>query len=74
MIQVSQTQDSGYTVYSFDANNTKYEVLTDDGKTFQVYSSRKGLTGRTPPKVYDSLEDMGKRSKALNNLATLIAA
>lgn len=74
MIQVKQTQDSGYTIYSFEANNTTYEVLTSDGVEFTVYSSRNGLTGRTPPKVYGSLAEMAKRSKALENLAALIAA
>lgn len=73
MIQVKQTQDSGYTVYSFEANNTTYEVLTSDGAEFTVYSSRNGLTGRTAPKVY-TLPEMAKRSKALANLAALIAA
>lgn len=74
MIEVKQTQDSGYTVYSFQANNTSYEVLTTDNQEFTVYSSRNGLTGRTAPKVYDSLADLAKRSKALAHLAALIAA
>jgi len=74
MIEVKQTQDSGYTIYSFEANNTAYEVLTVDNIEFTVYSSRNGLSSRTAPKVYDSLADMAKRSKALANLAALIAA
>ncbi|MCK5127512.1 MAG: hypothetical protein KAR42_14750 [candidate division Zixibacteria bacterium] len=74
MIQVTTTIDDGYTVYKFEANNTEYEVLTDDGKTYQVWSNRKGCAGRTPPTCYDSLSDMAKRSKALANLATLIEA
>ena len=74
MLQVNQSFDSGYTVYSFEANNTEYEVLTEDNATFQVWSKRKGLSGRTAPKVYFSLAEMAKRSKALSHLATLIAA
>ncbi len=74
MIQVTTTIENGYTIYKFEANNTEYVVLTDDGKTFQVWSNRKGRTGRTVPTVYDSLADMAKRSKALANLATLIEA
>ena len=74
MIKVNQTQDSGYTVYSFEANNTAYEVITTDNIEFTVYSSRNGLSGRTAPKVYGSLAEMAKRSKALKNLAALIAA
>ena len=73
MIEVNKTQDSGYTVYSFTANNTAYEVLTADNAQYTVYSSRNDLTGRAAPKVYDSLADMAKRSKALSNLAALIA-
>ncbi len=73
MLQVSQTQDSGYTVYKFEANNTEYEVLTDDGVLFTVYSSRIGRSGRTAPKVY-TIDELAKRSKTLKHLAILIAA
>ncbi len=74
MLEVTQTQDTGYTVYSFTANNTEYEVLTENGQTFTVYSSRIGRSGRPAPQCYDSLADLAKRSKALRNLAALIAA
>lgn len=73
-INVTQTQDSGYTVYKFDANNTAYEVLSTDGIEFTVYSRRHAFRRVSPPTVYDSLADMAKRSKALANLAQLIAA
>ncbi len=72
MLQVNQKESNGYTIYEFTANNTDYEVLTADGVEFIVYSSRIGLTGRTPPAVYDNLEAMSKRSKALSHLAVLI--
>ena len=71
-MQINQKLDNGYTVYTFTANNTDYEVLTRNGVQFDVYSSRKGLTGRTPPKCYDSLEELAKRSKVFKHLALLI--
>lgn len=71
-MQITQTQDSGYTVYKFTANNTEYDVLTRNGVEFDVYSSRIGLTGRTPPKCYDSLEELAKRSKVFKNFSLLI--
>lgn len=74
MIQIKQTQEHGYTVYKFEAANTDYEVLTQDGKQFDVYSSRQGRAGGWILKVYNSLDEMAKRSKALGNLAALIAA
>lgn len=75
IMEVTQTQDEGYTVYIFTANFTRYEVLTNNGETFIVYSARKSLSNRRPkPQYYDSLQDLAKRSKALRNLAALIAA
>ncbi len=71
-MKIAQTQDSGYTVYKFTANNTAYEVLTDDDQEYQVYSQRNGLKSTSTPKVYDSLTEMAKRSKALAGLAALI--
>ena len=73
-IEVTQTQENGYTVYKFCANNTDYDVLTQDGKEFTVYSSRRGCAAFPGIKVYASLEEMAQRSKALANLAALIAA
>lgn len=73
-ITIRQTKESGFTVYTFDANNTAYEVLTTDGIEFTVYSRRLAFKHGTPPTVYDSLADMAKRSKALANLAKLITA
>lgn len=72
MIEVTQNQENGYTVYKFCANNTNYDVLTQDGREFAVYSQRKGFRGFPGVKVYGSLDEMAKRSKALANLATLI--
>lgn len=74
MLEVTQTEDSGYTVYSFTANNTAYEVMTTDGKTFTVYSRRLNFRRCSPPQCYDSLAHLASRSKALKNLAALIAA
>lgn len=74
MIKITQTQDSGYTVYGFEANNTSYEILTQDGKQFDVYSKRIGLAGRAKLAIYDSLEKLALRSKALSNFAALVAA
>ena len=73
MLQVTQTEDSGYTVYKFEANNTEYEVLKDDSPYYQVYSKRKSLSRFSAPKLY-TLEEMAARSKVLNNLSKLIAA
>ncbi len=74
MLEVTQTQESGYKVFKFEANNTEYEVLTNDNKEYQVWSNRKGCASDTVLKVYGSLQEMGKRSKALNHLSMLIAA
>ncbi len=73
MLQVNQTEEHGYTVYKFEANNTDYTILKDEGEFYHVYSHRKGLTRATAPKLY-TLKEMAARSKALKHLATLIAA
>ena len=72
MLQVTTSQDSGYTVYTFEANNTEYEVLTDDSELFTVYSKRKSLSSRATPKVY-TLSELAKRSKVLRGFAALIS-
>ena len=74
MLQVTQSIDSGYTVYKFNANNTDYDVLTTDGVEFTVYSQRAHMQHVSPPTVYGSLGEMAKRSKALNHLTQLIEA
>ena len=72
MITVTQSQSNGYAVYKFNANNTDYEVLTDDNnQTFTVFSRRSGLRWNVPT-VYDNREALAKRSKALSNLVKLI--
>jgi hypothetical protein len=72
MIQIQQSNSHGYTVYKFQANQTQYEVLTKNNKTFDVYSSRIGRSGKTAPKIYDSIEALSQRSLAFKNLALLI--
>jgi len=74
MLTIKQTIEENYTVYTFTANNTAYEVVTYDNVEYVVYSKRLTLSQGSIPKVYDNLEDMAKRSKALNQLAILIAA
>ena len=73
MLQVSQTQANGYTVYKFEANATRYEVMTQDGIEFDVWSQRKALSQPTL-NCYRSLAEMAKRSKSLRSLAALIEA
>ena len=73
MLNINKTHERGYTVYGFEANNTDYDVLTEDGKTFTVYSSNKSRSGLPAPKVYDSLSDLAKRSKTFEALAAFIA-
>lgn len=73
MLQVTTSQDSGFTVYKFESNTTDYEVLTDDGVMFTVYSSMKSRSGRPTPKVY-TLGELAKRSKVLRDLAALVSA
>lgn len=73
MIQIIQTFEHGYTVYNFSANNTEYTVLTKDGTAFDVYSSRIGRAGRTPPKCYTSVAELAARSKAMSDFTKLIA-
>ena len=73
-LQVTQSQDNGYQVYKFTNRGTEYEVLVDVDSVCQVWSNRIGFGGfiRTAPTIYDTLEDMAKRSKTFNNLVTLI--
>lgn len=72
MIEITQTSEHGYTIYTFEANNTRYEILTQDNQEYTVYSRRNSLSGRAIPKVYASLDDLAKRSKALRNFSLLI--
>jgi hypothetical protein len=72
MIQIQQSQEHGYTIYKFEANQTEYEVLTKNGQNFDVYSSRIGRAGRTVPKFYGSIDELAKRSMAFSNLVMLI--
>jgi len=69
---INQTQSNGYTVYTFEANNTEYEVLTVDHVAFDVYSKRKGLSGAAKLACYNSAAELAKRSKALNNFLKLL--
>ena len=73
MLEVTQTQEHGYTVYKFSANNTEYEVLKDESPFYTVYSQRIGRSGSTAPKTY-TLKELSARSKVLRLLAELIAA
>ena len=71
-ITITTKIEHGYTVYNFEANNTSYELLTQDGKAFDVYSHRIG-TGFAPTlKCYNSLTELAARSKALANFVKLI--
>ena len=72
MIQINQTTEHGYTNYQFEANNTAYEVLTKDDIAFDVWSKRKNCGFDAQLKCYNSLSELAKRSKALNNFAQLI--
>lgn len=73
MLQITQTKENGYDVYSFENRGTDYQVLSNDGVFFQVWSKRKSLSNLSAPKVY-TLKEMAQRSKALKHLAQLIAA
>lgn len=70
--EVTKTREYGMDVYSFNANNTNYTVMTKDRKTWEVWSNRNSLSYNPQIKLYGSLEEMAQRSKALANLAKLI--
>ena len=74
MIQINKTNSGEYTVYNFSSRGVDYEILTTDEKQFQVYTSVKSRSGTTPPKVFNSLAEMGNHSKTLKNFSILIAA
>ena len=73
-IQINTKIENGYTIYTFEANNTKYDVITRDGKEFTVYSKRKNCGFDTAVKVYYSLTELAARSKAFFNFSKLIEA
>lgn len=72
MLQINQKQEKGYTVYNFTDRGTKYEVLTQDNKSFDVWSERLSSSWGPQLACYDSLSDLSKRSKTLSNLCALI--
>ena len=75
MIQIDmKVMEDGDNVYTFEANNTDYEIMNTPGNPiYWVWSKRKSLTGRTTPKPY-TLDQLAKRSKALANFVKLIEA
>lgn len=75
VIEVEQKVEDGATIYSFVARGTEYSVITRDGESFEVWSRRQSLPRTSGSlKVYHSLAELGQRSKALRQLAELIAA
>ncbi len=73
MIQITQTIEQGYKSYKFEANNTEYQILTKDDKSFDIWSKRKNCSFDAQLNCYNSLAELAKRSKALKNFAALIA-
>ena len=72
MLIVNSKIENGYMVYNFTSNNTDYEVLTKDGKSFDVWSKRKGCSFDSQLNCYSSIDELSKRSKAFSNFASLI--
>ena len=72
MLSVTQKKENKKIIYEFISRGTSYTVIKESGK-FEVWSER--ISANFGPKValYDSLEEMAKRSKALKNLAILIS-
>lgn len=69
---INQTTEHGQTVYKFEAHQTKYEVITRDGKEFTVFSKRKNASFDTQCKVYGSKEELAQRGKVFANFCKLI--
>ncbi len=67
---VQTTIENNKMCYSFESRGTKYDVVEDRDDFYAVWSKRNTLTH--PSLVLMTLKEMKARSKALNNLATLI--
>ena len=75
MINTTLTADNRQ-AYAFTTRGIEYTVIAGYGfnnDEFAVFSNRLNHASRTPPQVM-TLAEMAKRSKALKQLATLIAA
>ena len=74
MIQIQTQQVENKIMYSFEANNTKYDVITENHEQFDVFSKRKNCGFDSQLKCYNSKAELAARSKALNNFVKLIEA
>jgi len=70
-VETAKTED-GNNAYNFTANGTEYTVIEkSDSPLYTVFSERKSASFGLQVKVM-TLGEMSKRSKALENLVTLI--
>lgn len=69
------SHEYGYQSYTFDSRGTHYQVLNDDPLgDWTLFMHRHSLSGTTPAKVFDSLEQLSKHSKTLKAFADFITA
>ena len=69
LVQTTMTENNKM-CYSFESRGTKYEVVDDRDGFYAVWYKRNTLTNTNL--VLMTLKEVKARSKALNNLATLI--
>ena len=76
-IQINTTMTADNRIaYAFETRGIEYTVISGYGfnnDEYAIFSNRLNHASRTAPQVM-TVAEMAKRSKALRNLATLIAA
>ena len=68
MLNITMAIEGGYNVFSFDARGTHYQILTDNGVEYILYTSRHS------PRFFNSIEQLAQHSKPLRDFAVFIGA
>ena len=71
-MQIDQTRTENMTIYKFTARGVTYDVFARDGGLEDVWSNRISHASAPVLKVYDSIDQLAKRSKMFANFAILI--
>ena len=67
--------DSNMTLYTFESRGTSYTVFDSTERDFyEVWSNRKSYSGMPSIRIFNSLDEMGKATKALKHLSLIMAA
>ncbi len=72
-MEIKKKERGGYTLYNFKSRGLFYEVVTNDFKIFDVFSTC-GRMGNKPPERFESLAELARGGAGLKKLSQHIAS